>query len=554
MAATAFWKHALAAMFTAFSVAWVQPAAWPAPPEAAVSRDDAVKTGRRLESSREWLEAIGHYEQAVDRWPKTETLEHGLRRSRFQFAISRRYTDRSFDTSLLNLPRRDASRMYDVLIVRVRASFVDNISLTSFVAHGTESLYLALANRQFAARNVAGSAPGAAKPAASDMAIAALRRRLFKDYWNRPVRSVAEARAVIDEVCDLAGRTAGISPGSVIMEYIFGGCNALDRYSGCMTPDRFAELNDSISGQFVGLGIEMKGIAGRGMLLVNVLSDSPARAAGLKPGDHVVSVDGRDCRDLSTDETANLLRGLSGSRVIIEVTRSGNPDRTLKLQLVRRPVVVKSIPLACLVDREQRIGYIQMTGFQRSSVRELDEALRRLKAQGMRALVWDVRHNPGGLLDTATDVLDRFIDSGVLVSTRGRTWDQNRSYQARSTGTLKLPLAVLTDGQSASASEIVAGAIRDHRRGVLVGRTTFGKWSVQTIFPIDRSCGLRLTTARFYSPAGHNLSKVGVKPDVEVAVDASGDGTFRRPTELTLGQDPDVRKALEILRDRLAGR
>ena len=145
------------------------------------------------------------------------------------------------------------------------------------------------------------------------------------------------------------------------------------------------------------------------------------------------------------------------------------------------------------------------------------------------------------------------IADGVLVSTRGRTFDQNRVYRAHRAGTSQLQLAVLTDGESASASEIVAGAIRDHRRGVIIGRRTFGKWSVQSIFPLAIASGLRITTARFYSPAGHNLSKVGVRPDISVAEPKTQDGVYRRPTHANLSDDADVRKALDELRARLAG-
>lgn len=180
---------------------------------------------------------------------------------------------------------------------------------------------------------------------------------------------------------------------------------------------------------------------------------------------------------------------------------------------------VKSIPVAKILDTEQGIGYIQMTGFQKSSAVELDMALNRLRRQGMKSLIWDLRGNPGGLLTAAVEVLDRFIDDGTLVSTRGRTADQNFTYSAHRPGTWDIPLVLLIDGNSASASEIVAGAVRDHGRGEIVGRQSFGKWSVQSIYPARNGTGLRLTTAKFYSPDGHSHSKIGVKPDVVIELD-----------------------------------
>jgi carboxyl-terminal processing protease len=191
-----------------------------------------------------------------------------------------------------------------------------------------------------------------------------------------------------------------------------------------------------------------------------------------------------------------------------------------------------------------------MTGFQKGTPAELDDALHQLHRQGMRLLIWDLRGNPGGLLTAAVEVLDRFIDNGILVSTKGRTPDQNYSYSAHRSQTWNVPIVLLTDENSASASEIVAGAIKDYQRGTIVGRKTYGKWSVQSIFPIQRNVGLRLTTAKFYSPAGKTLGKVGVRPDVEVEL-PDHVVLHRGPMANSLEDDPDIRRALEVAQERL---
>jgi carboxyl-terminal processing protease len=183
----------------------------------------------------------------------------------------------------------------------------------------------------------------------------------------------------------------------------------------------------------------------------------------------------------------------------------------------------------------------------------MDAALAKLQAQGMKSLIWDVRGNPGGLLTAAVEVLDRFLASGVLVSTKGRIQDQNWSYSARPQGTTQIPLVLLVDHDSASASEIVAGAILDHNRGTIVGRQTYGKWSVQSIFPVQGSTGLRLTTAKFYSPRGNTYGKVGVKRHVVVDRPAGEHFAFYGGSDQELAQDEDVRKGLEIL-ERQASR
>jgi carboxyl-terminal processing protease len=382
-------------------------------------------------------------------------------------------------------------------------------------------------------------------------------RKILKDqFWNKPVAQQGGARLVVEQVCDNAHRLLGINDAAVVMEYIFGGCNALDDYSSYLTPDRLEDLQGNIEGEFVGLGIEMKSETGSGLLLVNVLPESPAAEGGLRRGDFIVDIDGTDCRQLSTDEAAKLLRGHSGTRVHLSFLPQGH-NAPREGDFIRRAVQVKSIPVAKIIDRSNGIGYIKLTGFQKSSPRELDEALQKLSSEGMRSLIWDVRDNPGGLLNAAAATLDRFISSGVLVSTRGRAAEETQTYSAYREGTWNIPLVLLVDGNSASASEIVAGAIRDHKRGVIVGRKTYGKWSVQTIINIRDKTGLRLTTAKFYSPKGLNLSKVGVQPDLVVDLPEGIEHTtsYRGALdEVDAENDLDVQRGLSVLRGQSASR
>ena len=384
-------------------------------PELRLDDRSAVNAGVELERSRQWLSAIEHYEKAVKQFPENQELQYGLRRSKIHFGIERRYNDTSFDGGLLRLPRQEAMQLYDAVFEQIRADYVEPLSATSFVAHGTESLYLALANEDFVKRNL---------PRADPNRVNQLRRVLRDQAWNKPVANSAAARQVVEEICNLSQSTVGLNAGAVVMEFLFGGCNALDDYSNFLTQNRLDDLYGNIEGEFVGLGIEMKAETGKGMLLVNVLPESPASEGGLLPGDHIINIDGVDCRNQSTDEAAKMLRGLSGSRVKLQVRRPGS-DRVHEGVFARRAVHVKSIPVAKIIDEQNGIGYMQMTGFQKSSAQELDEALASLRRQGMKALIWDLRGNPGGLLTAAVEVLDRFLDDGVIVSTRGRASDQN---------------------------------------------------------------------------------------------------------------------------------
>ena len=253
-----------------------------------------------------------------------------------------------------------------------------------------------------------------------------------------------------------------------------------------------------------------------------------------------------DSRKMSTEEAASLLQGQAGTRLQLTLMNPSTSEER-RATLIRRAVKVKSIPIVKIIDRANGIGYIKMTGFQKNTNDEMGAALRDLQAQGMRSLIWDVRGNPGGLLTAAVEVLDHFIPEGTLVSTKGRIADQNWTYSAHRSGTVNVPLVLLIDGDSASASEIVAGAVRDHRRGTLVGRKTYGKWSVQSIIPLHHNAGLRLTTAKFYSPRGETLSKIGVAPHVTVEESSPTRTFFRSATEVNVEEDLDLKKGLEVL-------
>jgi len=546
-------------LFVISSFASMRQIAWAEPPvareEAPTDVSSAVDLGVERERAHHWLEAIETYEKAIKQWPDNGDLKYGLRRSKIHFGIERRYNDASFDNRLLRLPRYAALELFNDVLEHVRLYYVDEMSATSFVAHGTESLYIALGDEKFLDRNLKGT---------EHERVADVRRILRERFWNRPVGDYSAARETVSEVCDLAAAKLGMSDTPVVLEYVFGGCNCLDEYSNFLTPDRLTDLHGNINGEFVGLGIEMKAENGKGMFLVNVLPESPAEQGGLHPGDYITQIDSTNCREMTTDEAAKLLRGPQGSRVTLVVQNPGE-ERTRSGQFIRRAVEVKSIPVAQIIEPQRGIGYIRMTGFQSTSPRELDAALAKLSHEGMRALIWDLRGNPGGLLPAATSVLDRFIDSGVLVSTKGRSLDQNSSYSASPHVKYDLPLVLVVDEDSASASEIVAGAIRDHKRGTIVGRHTYGKWCVQSIYHMPDGAGLRLTTAKFYSPKGNNFTKVGVQPDYAVSIaDASLDAAeshtaFKNPSVLKNGQPGEGPRAQAtdrhlVVKSRLGGR
>jgi carboxyl-terminal processing protease len=280
-----------------------------------------------------------------------------------------------------------------------------------------------------------------------------------------------------------------------------------------------------------------------------VIPGGPASEAGLRVGDQITQIDGQAVDGLGLDEAAGRLQGEEGTAVEIVVTR---PDATSRsLRLTRRPIEVQSVAGARIVDPALGVGYVQLNGFQKSSTAELRRAIGGLQQRGLRSLVIDLRGNPGGLLNVAVDIADLFLDQGVIVSTRGRASNQSATYAAHAGGAFGIPLAILIVHDSASASEILAGALKDHKRALIVGERSYGKGSVQSIFPLKSApAGLKLTTAKFYSPHDRPYSERGVEPDVAVHVVAKPAATGLDPTPEfgDPASDPVLQRAIDNLK------
>jgi carboxyl-terminal processing protease len=324
----------------------------------------------------------------------------------------------------------------------------------------------------------------------------------------------------------------------------------LDHYSAFLTADQLRDIYSQIEGNFVGLGVELKADSGA-LLIVDVIPRSPAEQAGIREGDRITAVDGQRTNLLSTDEAASLLTGEEGSNVRVTVLSPGQAPRELAVR--RASVEVPSLEDVKILDPATGVAYIRVPAFQKTTATDLEEALWDLHRQGMRSLIIDLRGNPGGLLTASVEVADKFIADGGIVSTRGRSEQENFSYRAHRPGTWRVPLVVLIDGDSASASEIFAGAIQDAGRGKVVGTRSYGKGSVQGIFPLGKSgAGARLTTARFFSPLGHPISNVGITPDIDTrratAVAAGGNNSANATYVTTgfRGPEGDDRSATNI--------
>ncbi|HET6883075.1 MAG TPA: S41 family peptidase [Pirellulales bacterium] len=467
---------------------------------------ELLNRGQRLESEHRWGEALTIYEDAHRQHPAARHIEQRLQLCRIHYDLARRYGDRSFRDTIAGLSSRQALDLYSEVLLKIQAHYVDAPDWRRLADFGHTSLQVALADPLFAEANLAG---------VSSARIDRVRRELPTRASTAQVNSRHAALEVASTAARICHDELGLPEAAAVHEYVCGATNSLDPYSAFLTSSQLNEVYSQIEGNFVGLGVELKADQGA-LLIVKVIAGSPAQRSGIVAGDRIVAVDGRSTAELTTDQAANLLQGKEGTYVTVTAATPGQSPRQVRVR--REHVEVPSIDDARLIDESFGVAYIRLTCFQKTTTRDLDTALWKLHRQGMKGLIIDLRGNPGGLLNTSVEVVDKFVDRGTIVSTRGRSRQEDYTYSAREPGTWRVPLVVLIDGDSASASEIFAGAIRDFRRGVIVGATSYGKGSVQGIFPLNlANSGLRLTTAKFYSPKGYPYSGIGVKPDVQVA-------------------------------------
>ena len=300
-------------------------------------------------------------------------------------------------------------------------------------------------------------------------------------------------------------------------DLIYGGVkgmlDTLDPHSAFMTPEAFKEMQVETQGSFGGLGIEIT-VKDRMLTVVAPIDGTPADRGGIQPGDRIVKIEGQPTKDLTLMDAVRKLRGPKGSKVTISILREGLAE-PMDVTLVRETIEVHSVRSK---DLGSGVFYVRVTSFQEKTSKDLEGALEKAQKAGDAALILDLRNDPGGLLNQAVAVSDMFLDKGqLIVYTQGRIKNQDLRFTAEhSNGLPKWPMVVLVNGGSASASEIVAGALQDWKRAVLVGTKTFGKGSVQTVIPLSDGSGLRLTTAKYFTPTGRSIHGIGITPDIVV--------------------------------------
>ncbi|MCA9129992.1 MAG: S41 family peptidase, partial [Planctomycetales bacterium] len=487
----------------------------------------SLRAGMELEKTRSWSKAIQHYEEALRSSPEHAELRRRLLISRLHFDVVRRNSDSAIIEMIDHVSEANALELYSEVLARLETSYVEPVDMSELVRSGTAYLEVALTEPLFVGRYLRGQ---------SSEAIEHFRTSIHKLTLARRIHNRSEARSIVSAAARAAEQHLSIDRTATVMQFVFGAVGLLDPYSSFLSSAELNEVESQIEGNFVGLGIALQPHEVP-LRILSVIPGGPAIEAGLQAGDAILQIDSVSCEDVGAEHAADLLRGPERSSVHLKIRRL---DGTVEDCVVaRRRVEVPSVEDIEIIEPSAGIAYLRISSFQKTTANELDEALWSLHRQGMQSLIIDLRGNPGGWLDASVAVADRFLAEGGIVSTRGKNGIENQNYTASRNGTWQVPLTVLIDDQSASASEIFAGAIRDNERGILVGTTSYGKGSVQGLFHTrSLSSGIRLTVSKFYSPSGRAISEQGVQPNIAVNDDSyvvakySEDNSWQRKRDM----------------------
>ncbi len=468
--------------------------------------EDILSQGSAFEKDKLWSEAMSYYENALKSFGEIPAIQERYQQVRFHYDINRRYHDSTFEELLRQTPLTEILAMFEDVLGRIQANHVDSPQWVDLFRHGLDDLEVALSEPAFLEKN---------KIIASPEMIAAAEQKAREIAMPWSFRDIRDMRNGVLYVADLINKEIGLSPAAVILEFVGGAANSLDPHSFYLTLRQLNDVYSMIDGCFVGIGVELDS-DDRSLVIAKVLPNSPAQQGGLLDGDRILAVNGKSTLGVQIDLAADLLQGESGSTAVLTVQSPDKPERIVRV--VRREVEVASVEDVHMIN--ETLGYFRLSCFQTNTTEEIRQALFALNEQGMQALVLDLRQNPGGLLPVAVDVANLFLDEGIIVRTQDRNNLTENVWRATGSAAWSVPLIVLIDEESASASEIFAGAIRDHRRGILIGKQSYGKGTVQVIYRLNRpnqaipAAGLKLTIERFYSPNGNPFCGVGVSPDI----------------------------------------
>lgn len=448
--------------------------------------------------------------------------------------ISARATDTKMQTFVRSTSMQQLSTLFQETSQMIDARHVSPPAYEVRTRTAIEHLIQALENENFQRAN--GVSP-------SVQSVRQVQSELQRMLTAQPARTVNEAVGLMQWSAELVSRQLGIRREAVALEFLNSTIDSLDQYSAFMpeatayAPGADVEIRRTagLEENIVGIGVELEAHP-MGAELVGIIENSPAAQLGLQERDVIVAVNRQSVRGLTLNDVASRLGGPIGQAIELDIERDG---RRYRGTVTRQRIYVSSVTGVKMIEPSQKVAYIRLKQFSESSRKDLETAMLSLHNQGMQALILDLRGNPGGLLDQAIEVSNLFLPCGTIVSTQGRTSSDNTRESATYQKTWNVPLVVLVDDNSASASEIFAAAIQENGRGIVVGRQSYGKGTVQTHFPLRTVSGtLKLTTAKFYSPSGREMAGAGVTPDVTVNMQTAGYRT---------ADDADIATAMQTI-------
>jgi carboxyl-terminal processing protease len=487
------------------------------------------------------LEKGGDYIKAWELYYQIRKAEHNPPREvteGYQFCLrrvqqARRLRDKPAPALAADLKPSAALALYVEVLLRLQKDYIDRskVGPGDLFQFGVQEMRFALEDDEFLKDQL--------RADATPRAVQALKDRLDGLRAKPPaIKKCADAREQLQSVM-LASAVLGIKPRAVLVEFVSGACNALDEYTGYLSPRRLAEIDAELNGKYVGIGIDAVVMANdkgdRQLVIRGVYSPSPAADKMLGRGDVILSIDGETPDPAAPGALVARLQGEPGTSVVLEVIAASDGMKR-KVKVERRAIVIPSIDAGTLGRPD--IGYVRILSFQKTTPQELRSALIQLRSQGgLKALILDLRGNLGGSYDAALQVAELFLPEGIIVYTHSRTKEEVR--RANNPGALTVPLVVLVDGETASAAEIVAGALKDNNRAKLVGQTTFGKGSIQCLVKLDSlKAGLQVTVARFASPEHVFYDAHGVAPHEAVE------------NTMMMMADQQLKRALEVAEEK----
>jgi carboxyl-terminal processing protease len=501
-----------------------------------------------LEQRHDWLEACRIYDEILRKDRTREDVRQAYQRCLRRYHIVHRHRDRVYRQALTRITPVQALDMYEQVLDTVARAYVDRkkTDVTALFRQGIEELRLALDEHVFREEYF----PGVPRETVDAFVLK------LEEWRGRKIAGRSDARAQVMAI----GRTAqqmGFGPRPLLLtvitlEFFSGACNALDEYTYFLTPGHFREVRATLRGQLVSIGVDLALVEDH-LEIARVYPRSPAWEAGLARHDRILRIDGQPADVLLPEFAAERLRGKSGSLVKLQVLPAGQM-MPRDLELTRRPVLVPSVDHELLrqplfldagggMTIAVPVGKLTIASFQETTLQEVKEALASLQTDGMKVLILDLRGNPGGLFKVAVQVAELFLPDGIIVISQSQVLSREKRLsgviKVESMNPLLMPMVVLIDGDTASAAEMLAGALKENGRAKLIGQTTFGKGSIQCIIPLEKPPfdkmpgGIRITVARLLSPSWQPYSGQGVQPDIRSPV-AEGDAVLLEAQQVLL--------------------